>query len=98
MLTVITEMFGVKGNCGDMVLEPKLRKEQFQEGKAGISMNFGKRRWHIVYINKAGKESGEYQIASVQLDGKKLEAASVSLEEIKLLEEHVTHELIVELA
>ena len=101
MLTVITEMFGVKGACGDLVLEPKLRREQFQEGRAGIYLNFGKRRWHIVYLNPNGKESGEYQIASVQLDGTKMEigqgTAAVSLDEIRRLEEHAVHELIVEL-
>lgn len=101
MLTVITEMFGVKGNCGSMVLEPKLRKEQFCGGRAGIYLNFGKRRWHIVYVNEDAKESGEYQIASVLLDGKKREEsqeiASISLEEIRLLDEKVIHEVIVEL-
>lgn len=97
MLTVITEMFGVKGRCGDLVLDPKLRKEQFREGKAGIYLNFGKRRWHIVYVNAGEKESGEYRIAGVQLDGKKRETASVSLEEIRLLDENIVHEMIVEL-
>lgn len=87
----------MKGCCGDLILEPKLRKEQFREGKAGIYLNFGKRRWHIVYVNAGDKESGEYQIAGVQFDGKKRESAVVSLEEIRLLDENMVHEMIVEL-
>ena len=102
MLTVITEMFGVKGNCGDLVLEPKLRREQFREGRAGIYLNFGKRRWHIVYVNPNEKQSGGYRITSVKLDGMKKEigqkTASIPLEEIRLLDEQTVHELIVELA
>ena len=52
-------------------------------------------------MNLNEKESGEYQIISVQLDGMKKEigqkTASISLEEIRLLDEHAVHELIVEL-
>lgn len=101
MLTVITEMFGVKGNCGALVLEPKLQKEQFQDGKAGIFLNFGGRRWHIVYMNAGGKECGEYRIGSIVLNGEQnaLHAgnAVISIEEIRRLDENATHELYVEL-
>ena len=31
MLTLITEVFGVKGSFGDLVIEPKLVKEQFDD-------------------------------------------------------------------
>ncbi|MCI8774023.1 MAG: cellobiose phosphorylase [Lachnospiraceae bacterium] len=101
MLTVITEMFGVKGDCGALVLEPRLLKEQFRDGKAGIYLNFGGKRWHIVYLNTGEKECGAYQTGMVSLDGKKVDdkegRASVSLEEIKGLSEDAVHELLVEL-
>lgn len=102
MLTVITEMFGVKGSCGALVLEPRLQKEQFRDGQAGIYLNFGGRRWHIVYRNDAGKECGDYRAENASLNGKRLAlkdgAVSVSLEEIRGLEENRTHELLVELS
>ena len=79
MLTVITQMFGVRGSCGDMVLEPRLLKEQFKDGKAGLTLNFGSRRWHIVYINAEGKESGEYGIVSASLDGERIEAGAAGV-------------------
>ncbi|MDE6607462.1 MAG: cellobiose phosphorylase [Lachnospiraceae bacterium] len=101
MLTVITEMFGIKGRCGALVLEPKLQKEQFKEGRAGIYLTFGKRKWHIVYMNTENKQGGEYRIGNVYLDGNKKEInemeVSVSLEEIKMLDEEMIHEMIVEL-
>jgi len=102
MLTVITEMFGVKGRLGSMVLEPKLQKEQFMEGRAAVSLHFGERRWHIIYVNQAGKESGEYKIAAVSIDGSKRQIqgteVTIPLQEIQLLEKDIIHEIIVELA
>lgn len=101
MLTVITEMFGVKGRLGSMVLEPKLQKEQFMNGRAAVSLNFGERRWHIIYVNQAGKESGEYKIAAVSIDGNKRQIqgteVTIPLQEIQLLEKDIIHEIIVEL-
>lgn len=74
MLTVITEMFGVKGRLGDLVLEPKLMPEQFDEdGKASIKLTFGRRKWNVIYINRDYKKAGEYRMGTVYLDGKKLE-------------------------
>ena len=101
MLTVITQMFGVRGSCGDMVLEPRLLKEQFKDGRAGLTLNFGKRRWHIVYTDAEGKESGEYVIAGASLDGEKIEVGTagvrIPLRKIAELGEETTHEIIVEL-
>lgn len=39
MMTMMTEVFGVHGEAGDMVIRPKLLKEQFDENKtASIRM------------------------------------------------------------
>ena len=52
MLTVITEMFGVRGQVGDMILEPKLLKEQFdEEKKASLTLLFADKNWKITYLN-----------------------------------------------
>lgn len=101
MLTVITEMFGVRGSCGALVLEPRLQKEQFRDGKAGIFLNFGGKRWHIVYRNAGGKEYGVYRTGGASLDGEQIAlrdgAAFVSPDEIRRLDADITHELLVEL-
>lgn len=101
MLTVITQMFGVRGNCGDMILAPQLMKEQFQDGRAGLTLNFGGRRWHIVYVNAQNAEAGTYRIGSVTLDGGQLAVQDnevrIPLAEIEKLNEESTHEIIVEL-
>ena len=101
MLTVITEMFGVKGSCGDLVLEPHLLKEQFKDGRAGLKLNFGGRKWHIVYVNGQDSESGDYRITGASLDGKALEITEknvqIPLQEITQLDEAAVHEIVVEL-
>jgi len=76
MLTVLTEMFGVKGVLGDMVLEPKLMAEQFDENnQANVTLLFADRNWNVSYINEAGKEYGEYRIGHVLVDDKLCELA-----------------------
>ena len=52
MLTMITEVYGVRGVLGSMMLAPKLLPEQFDtEGNAGIKLNFLNRTFLINYHN-----------------------------------------------
>lgn len=71
LLTVLTEMFGVKGEFGDLKLEPKLTLEQFDPDKqASAALVFADRKLKVQYINKADKEYGDYQIDRITIDGK----------------------------
>lgn len=71
LLTVVTEMFGVKGNTGDLELNPKLLKEQFdKDNKAAIGLVYAGKPIKVVYYNKESKEYGEYKISSVKLDNR----------------------------
>lgn len=101
MLTVINEMFGVKGQCGALCLEPKLMAEQFDEaGRAKLSLWFNRRQWNIIYVNPDHKEYGTYKTGDIYLDGRKISmqgSVAVSAEEMKNLDETVQHEIIVEL-
>ncbi len=74
MLTVITQMYGIRGGAGDMVIEPKLMAEQFDvNGKAMLTLWFQHRKWQITYKNMDKKEYGEYRVKDVYLDGKEME-------------------------
>ena len=102
MLTVITEMFGVKGRYGDLVLEPKLLAEQFDaDGRACLKLTFGRRKWNVIYINTARKEAGEYTIGTLYLDGKKMDIPQnhvvASCMEIQKMDAASEHEIVVEL-
>lgn len=61
MLTVITQVFGVHGEGGDLVIEPKLVREQFDEsGEAAIDFSFAEKEFRVMVVNRLGKDFGEY--------------------------------------
>ena len=63
LLTMVTEVFGVHGELGDLVIEPKLVRSQFDsQGQASIEVLFGGRSFKITIMNPSGKEYGEYTI------------------------------------
>ena len=73
LLTVLTEMFGVKGEWGDLRLEPKLLAEQFDDkGLAGVNLIFGGRKLQVIYENTGHKDYGEYRVAKVCIDGREM--------------------------
>ena len=68
MLTVITQAFGVRGEGGDLVIEPKLVREQFdRNGEAAIDFSFAGKQFRAVIVNPAGKDFGEYRAARTVL-------------------------------
>ncbi|ASA20069.1 GH36-type glycosyl hydrolase domain-containing protein [Paenibacillus donghaensis] len=70
LLTMVNEVFGVKGLLGDLLLAPKLVKQQFgPDGTASIETLFADRRLRVVYKAAGSVEYGEYQIQSVLLNG-----------------------------
>ena len=70
LLTVLIEMFGVKGDMGDLKLEPKLMLEQFDKDyEASAALIFAERKLNIRYSNKDGKEYGSYKVGSISIDG-----------------------------
>ena len=74
MLTMITEVFGVRGEAGDLIIYPKLLKDQFNVQKtAAVHVVFADRHLEIVYINENNKDFGEYTAAAADCDGKCLE-------------------------
>lgn len=90
MMTVITQMFGARGSFGDLVLKPALLAEQFDKnGRAALTMNFGRHRFEIIYSNTEGLDYGDYEIGEVYLNGSKRgpkEKNRIRLEEIQKLD------------
>lgn len=66
MLTVLTEMFGIKGSYGDMCFEPKLLPSQFDsEGKASVNFEFNGKPLTVVYK----KTSDASAVKKISVDG-----------------------------
>jgi cellobiose phosphorylase len=105
LLTMLTEVMGIKGRLGDLVLEPKLVPEQFDiAGRAWVSTLFAGRRLKITYQNPDRLPWGMYIIAGMQLDGEPLpcehqdRAAILPRSKIMALEAERAHTLEVFLA
>ena len=68
--------FGVKGNLGHLLLEPKLRPSQFgADGTAVVHTRFAGKELQIVYSNPKRLDYGSYTIQSVTLNGEKIQRA-----------------------
>lgn len=70
LLTVITQMYGVRGDLGNLAFYPQLLMSQFDEKKeAEVELTFAERKLHIRYINEMDKEAGKYQVVKIQING-----------------------------
>ena len=77
MLTVITEVFGVHGEKGDLAIAPKLMREQFdRSGAAAIELVFAGKSFRVTMVNLTGKDYGAYHIGKAYLSG--LSPSSIS--------------------
>ncbi|MBQ2006039.1 MAG: acyltransferase domain-containing protein, partial [Bacteroidales bacterium] len=71
MLTMVTEVFGARGEMGNFTIDPKLVKEQFDEsGIASIQLMYADKNIKITYKNEAKKDYGAYKVAGATVDGK----------------------------
>jgi cellobiose phosphorylase len=71
IVTFVEQVFGAKGHYGDLVLAPKLLKEHFTHGKAGVRFVFGGHAANLVYVNEDNLDYGEYIIGEVDIDGQR---------------------------
>jgi cellobiose phosphorylase len=71
MLTLLTQVFGIRGSYGDLMIEPKLTAGQFCGGNTlAICCTFANKRITVKYRNPGKKEYGNYRIADVCINGR----------------------------
>ena len=71
MFTLLTESFGVKGQWGDLCLEPKLTAEQFDPSEAlRVTTTFAGKQLDIVYCNPEHLAYDQYTIGAYSINGK----------------------------
>ncbi|MBR5896635.1 MAG: cellobiose phosphorylase, partial [Lachnospiraceae bacterium] len=69
--TVVTQMYGIRGEYGKLTIAPKLLKEQFDgEGKCTVTLFFGGAELFVEYINPSRSVYGDYKIVSAVLNNK----------------------------
>jgi cellobiose phosphorylase len=79
LFTMLTEVYGIKGELGDLVIEPKLTAGQFDmDGKTKVNKLFGGKTIEVIFENSERLEYGQYSIGQIKINGKQvpLEARS----------------------
>lgn len=100
LLTVLTEMYGIKGVDGNLTFEPKLLSEQFDEnGQISVHCQFAGRSFKVSYINKAKLEYGNYRIHSIDVNGARrlCDSTVIFRREILQMKEKTENEIIIRL-
>ena len=91
LLTYVTEVYGVKGRLGELVVSPKLMPEQFDEnGNAGIRFKFAGHDFDVSIVNENKLAYGEYRVIRAACDGEEMletdgAAAVISKEKLREL-------------
>ena len=105
LLTMVTQVYGVRGKLGDLVLDPKLMPEQFDEkGRASISTIFADQELKITFSNSKKLNYQDYSINSVLLNSEEIDfesseqGAVIDRKLIKSLSESETIEIEIELS
>ncbi|MFW5781010.1 MAG: GH36-type glycosyl hydrolase domain-containing protein [Bacteroidota bacterium] len=73
MLALVTQVFGIRGNYGNLIIEPKLVKEQFEnDKKAVMNCNFRNKKLRVVYHNVNNKDYPDYKIKKLLINGQEI--------------------------
>ena len=73
MLTLFTQSFGVRGQDGDLLIEPKFSSEQFKSvDKLSITRVFAARRLKILFLNPQRLGGGKYRIKRFTLNAEQI--------------------------
>ena len=69
LMTVLTEMFGIKGKAGNLLLKPKLVQKQFDEsGIISAKTTFLGENIKVIYNNPLKLDYDEYKIVKIKLN------------------------------
>ena len=101
LMTVLTEMYGIKGRYGDLCFEPKLLKSQFDaEGQASASLTFAGRKLLVKYQLENAENMIDTAGCTCRIiaKGKLWEAGVVPKEELLSWKEEAVHEIMVTLS
>jgi cellobiose phosphorylase len=83
VLTLLTQVFGVRGKGGDLALAPRLLPEQFDNtGTAAVKCGFAGKDLTVIYQNKKKLGPDKYKVAAVSFDGEKVKVKHVDGESL----------------
>ncbi|MDD5065471.1 MAG: cellobiose phosphorylase [bacterium] len=91
IFTMLTLVYGIRGELGDLILSPRLVREQFnKKGEAFGETVFAGKRIRVIYKNSALRDFPRYRIKKININGKdiicqNIHDASVRIERQELL-------------
>lgn len=96
MMTVVQEMYGVKGVAGNLSVTPRLCADQFDaEGVAEIRLPFAGSRVKVTIENPGRKDADTYRIKEAFLNGEGIghDEASVSIDRSRIEKKDTEQEI-----
>ena len=85
VLTMLTQVFGVRGEYGDLIVSPQLSAEEFDpKGLAGVTCPFAGKTVTITYINKRRLDFGSYTVKAVTCQGKPVSCDTFSAARVRI--------------
>lgn len=95
LMTVLTEMFGIRGNFGDLIFAPQLCESQFDgEGRVRAALVFGGKRLCVTYEKNKELAAG---LMRIHVHGKAVQGNRIPKEELAGWDEKELHEITVEI-
>ncbi len=71
LISVLNEMYGLRGEYGDLVISPKLKMPQFdKDGRAAVTAWFAGKRLQVSFINEGKLDFDDYKIIQAKLNEK----------------------------
>jgi cellobiose phosphorylase len=68
ILTMVDDVFGIKGRYGDLYLAPKLLKNDFKDGKCEITTYINGYPCKVIYHNKKSYDYDQYHISNIKIN------------------------------
>ena len=91
LLTLVTQVLGIRGQWGDLLLAPKLMPDQFgASGQVEVECSFAGKRLKVTYVHPSKKSFGQVRLASVLLQGRSLPLEASEKAEILIPREKIT--------
>jgi len=82
LFTMLTQIFGVRGDMGDLAIDPKLVKEQFgKSGNVSVNTSFASKKITVNYFNPDKLDFGEYKIGHISINAKPVQKLPIKREE-----------------
>jgi cellobiose phosphorylase len=85
VMTLVTQVLGIRGEWGDLLLAPKLMPEQFgKSGQVTGEVLFAGKRLKVTYMNRGKRPHGQYKVESVLFQGRSLQLPSEKADYVRI--------------